>query len=333
MRAKAFSLPLVLFAASHLYASGLPINQIVSFGDSLSDNGNAYIATGGLYPGLNYAMTPYGYYTDGPNTTPSSGSGPVGLWESQLAGLIGVPNPQPVLAGGTNYAVASAQTGTTNAQDMGNQVAGFVATHPTGASSSALYTFWGGANDLFSGSATPQQAANNIMTEIEAVGGLGGKYFEWLNLPNLGDTPLGLATFPSVLNTETAEFNAQWQTDILVLDNLGLDVIGVNANALFSEILANPSQYLFTNADMPCQFNAVCTDPNQYVFWDDEHPTTAADKYVAELAASDLEANLAPVPESPTYAMLLLGGFGLWALARMQREAKITDTNLRHAAK
>jgi len=144
MRAKVVALAAALFAASHLSASGISVNQIVSFGDSLSDNGNAYIATGGAFPGPNYAMTPYGYYTDGPNTTPSTGAGPVGLWVDQLSGKIGVSDPQPFLAGGTNYAVASALTGNSNPQDMGNQVATFVATHPTGASGTSLYTFWGG---------------------------------------------------------------------------------------------------------------------------------------------------------------------------------------------
>lgn len=314
MRAKVIAAAVFLFAVSHLHASTM-INQIISFGDSLSDNGNAYLATGGMYPGPNYAMTPYGYYTDGPNTTPSTGTGPVGLWESQLAGLIGVPNPQPFLAGGTNYAVASAETGISNPQDMGNQVALFASTHPTGAPSSALYTFWGGANDLFSGSTTPQQAANNIMAEIEAVGSLGGEYFEWLNLPNLGDTPLGEGLGPSALNAETAAFNTQWQTDILVLDTLGLDVIGVNVNGLFNQMQADPAAFGFTNTSAPCQFNPSCTNPNQYVFWDTEHPTTEADKYVADLAAYDLA-----TPEPPTYSLLLLGGLGAFVLVRVQRK-------------
>lgn len=317
MRAKAIALPVFLFVVSRLYASGIIVNQIVSFGDSLSDNGNLYLATGETYPGPNYAMTPYGYYTDGPNTTPGTGAGPVGLWVDQLAGILNVPDPQPSLVGGTNYAIASAETGISNPQDMDNQVAMFESTHPSGASGSALYTFWGGANDLFSGSTTPQQAANNIMMEIEAVDSLGGRYFEWLNLPNLGDTPLGAASGAAgTLNSEVAAFNAQWQTDIMALNNVGIDVIGVNVNALFNQMLADPSAYGFTNTSTPCQNNPSCTNPNQYVFWDTEHPTTEADMDVAELAAYDLN----PTPEPPTYALLLLGGLSVFALLRVQRK-------------
>ena len=80
---------LVTPVAAPAFAS--PITQIVAFGDSLSDTGNDLIAFGSPQP-------PYyqGRFSNGPN------------WIDDLAGKLGVPDPQPSLAGGTNYAYGGA---------------------------------------------------------------------------------------------------------------------------------------------------------------------------------------------------------------------------------
>src|SRR6266436_1151386 len=82
-------------------AHSAPFTQFVIFGDSLSDNGNAYIATGGAIP----APPAYtkGRFTDGPDTTPVGTPG--GIWHEVLSGLLGEPVSTPFLAGGTNFAV------------------------------------------------------------------------------------------------------------------------------------------------------------------------------------------------------------------------------------
>jgi phospholipase/lecithinase/hemolysin len=81
-------------------------SEIVAFGDSLSDAGNASIATLGAQPGPGYAtrsvpLVPFavGYFTN-----PQSGSGPAGLWVDQPAAGLGVADPSPALAplGGSN---------------------------------------------------------------------------------------------------------------------------------------------------------------------------------------------------------------------------------------
>src|SRR5579884_2836655 len=112
--------PLSSFAAS--------FTGITAFGDSLTDNGNAYLVSVGLLPGANYGQYTFPgtsvttkFYSDGPNTTPKA-AGPQGLWIDQLAPKLGVSDPLPFFAGGTNYAVAGAQTGSANPQDLGNQL-------------------------------------------------------------------------------------------------------------------------------------------------------------------------------------------------------------------
>src|SRR4051812_24386777 len=115
MRLGTLTLAAALFAAPCHSAFAASFSAIYSFGDSLSDAGNASIATSGVFPGPGYATRsvplvpiPVGYYTN-----PQVGSGPAGLWIDQLAAKLGVTDPQPALAplGGTNFAIGSADTG------------------------------------------------------------------------------------------------------------------------------------------------------------------------------------------------------------------------------
>ena len=71
------------------------ITGIISFGDSLSDVGNTYLAAG--IP----QSPPYyqGHYSNGP------------IWLEYLASKLGVAAPAPSLAGGLDNAWGGAQTG------------------------------------------------------------------------------------------------------------------------------------------------------------------------------------------------------------------------------
>jgi phospholipase/lecithinase/hemolysin len=297
-------------------AAPLGVTNMVVFGDSLSDNGNAYIATGGAQPGANYAT---GMFTDGTNTTPSTTT-PLGLWSDQLAGKLGLADPGPFLSfapGATNFAVASADTGYNGSFFVGDQVNGYLALAPNNtASSTSLYTFWAGANDI-ADSKSAKTAADNIALNILQLAGAGAKTFLWLDLPPLGETPDAFAldtvvpTTTSYLNGQSAEFNAEWQTDLYHLQSLGINVVGVDVNSIFTEVAAQyragctvgaSNPYCFSNITSPAQ-GVAGANPNDYLFWDGHHPTTEADSLIAGLAAADLSA----VPEPVSSGQLLAG--------------------------
>jgi phospholipase/lecithinase/hemolysin len=305
-------LPLSSFANS--------ITQLVVFGDSLSDTGNLYIATGGADP----AAPGYsgGLFTDGPGSVPST-STPVGVWVQQLAGMLGVASPAPVLAGGggTDYAFGGALTGFDPSYPssgglpyVGNQVNLYLANNKSGISSTALYAFWAGANDIFNG-VSPQTAVSNLTASINTLYGDGARDFLWLNMPPLGDTPDGLALGSSesaALNLLSESFNADWTAAINSLDSHdpGIDVVGVNVYGLVESMLSNPSAYGFTNVDTPAQ--GLSVNPNTYLFWDGVHPTTEGHFWVASLADHDLTTT----PESSTFSLF---GIGLLAGAFILR--------------
>ncbi len=291
-------------------------SQVFAFGDSLSDTGNISIATGGQYPGPNYAP---GRYTDGTNTTPAT-TGPVGLWVEQLASKLGAADPQPFLAGGTNYAVASAMTGSNGLYNITDQINYFVAQHLSGAPSSSLYTIWGGANDFFFGNNTPGSAASvadSLYANIQTLAGTGAKNFLWVNLPPLGLTPRGMSSNPD-LEAEVTNFNQEWAVDIAKLQGQGVNVVGVDVFNLFLQIAQNPGADGFTNITDPAQ-GLSGVDPNNYLFWDMEHPTTAGHAFVADLAYNDLTAS--PVPEPMSLAVTALGLCAL-LMARRVRQSR-----------
>jgi len=115
-------------------------------------------------------------------------------------------------------------------------------------------------------------------------------------MPDLGLTP----TFESLGPVAAAEASAL--TDLFNSDlqaSLPSGVTFYNTATLLRSIVADPSAFGFTNVTDPC-FNGatVCADPSQYLFWDDFHPTTAADAFAAE------GFERAVVPEPATMALV-----------------------------
>ena len=197
----------------------LPIDQLVVFGDSLSDTGNAYIASGGTVGAAPAYQN--GRFTDGPDTVPSTSS-PTGLWIDQFAAKLNMASPTPFVTGGTNYAVVTAQTGTNPAYNGKSLEAPYVDqqvglyTAGSKVSSTALYTFWAGSDDLYAGK-NPLTAVSNLSANIGTLAAGGAKNFLWLNLPLIGDVPDATKMGPIVraaLNAEAVAFNTAYAAAI-----------------------------------------------------------------------------------------------------------------------
>ena len=313
-----------LFAAAVTSARAGSFNAIYAFGDSLSDAGNAFIASGGTIPGSPYSN---GRFTNGP------------VWVQDLATSLNLPALTPSLAGGTDFAVGGAESGNASLGDLTSQLTAFKLTNPV-ANPNGLYTIWIGSNDLddiLSSNPSSATAATlslavvaNIDAAINTLAGDGAKNFLILTVPDLGKTPAAMAAGPaasagaSALSAffDTTLVNGLGAAGIPSLNGIaaadGLNLNVLDTYSLIDGIAANPSLFGFTNVTQPCLTGEVdysggtpCANPNQYLFWDQLHPTAAAQELVAAGA-------LQVVPEPATLTMLL-GTASMLGLAALRR--------------
>lgn len=270
-------------------AEATPFSRIVVFGDSLSDMGNLYEQSGGPLGGTPPPPYAGGRFSNGP------------LWIEYLAASLGME-----VAREDNYAVGGATTGTLNVNNglagksyagLQQQIAEHLADLPeAGADPEALYVIWAGGNDFFAGgepsSVIPNGVANTVQA-IYALGNAGAKTFLVGNLPDLGLTPLaqslGAGAAMSYLSTV---YNQVLGAQFEALRAAGVEVIEFDAFSVMPAIAAAPEQYGFTNITAP--FLAVGGNPDEFLFWDAIHPTTAGHQVVATAAVEDLMAYYLP---------------------------------------
>lgn len=298
-----FMLPLKAIAAS--------FSQIYVFGDSLSDTGNSLKATG-VPPSPPYFQ---GRFSNGP------------VWSEYLANDLGLTEQQQ-----TNYAFGGANSGSDNTLVPGlqglpglqQQIDSYKATN-TSADPNALYVLWAGANDYLSRSTTnPAVPVKNVSTAVNSLADYGAKNIVVLNLPDLGKLP-GTSGDIQVSNGLSALSQAHNEGLAANLNFLSqqsdVNIIPVDVNSLFSLAIANPQQFNFTNVTQSCLTQtSVCANPDKYLFWDDIHPTSAAHKFVGELAFSTLDSQAVPEPAA-TLGILTIGALG--ALALHKRQVKV----------
>jgi len=283
-----------------------PFSKTVFFGDSLTDTGHFRPVLMQLDP--NAALV--GRFTTNPGW----------VWSDYLAdhyGTNAVPNGNG--QGGDNYAIGGARVGVdssvtlapgTPAQPVASlktQMASYLAANGGKADANALYTVWGGANDLFAVAAGAPAAATigaAVADQVGIVGalkGAGAQYVMVPNLPDIGLTPSSRAGGAVAMAQGTAL--AKSYNDALFggLKQAGLQVIPVDTFTILQEIVASPGAYGFTNvSDMACTSasSLVCSPltvaapnaANTYVFADGVHPSTAAHQILGEYAISVLEA-------------------------------------------
>lgn len=313
-------LPVLVGALLSLGASGASaaIDSLYAFGDSLSDAGNAYTLTLGMFPPPPYAQR--------------ASNGPVAI--EQFAGRLGISSFAASSAGGTDYAVVGAETGTGNYAALAyglpslantgirTQVTSFAGSPPTFDAGTSLFFVWGGPNDIFTALATSSNvidaantAVQNLATDIGILASAGAKHFLVPNMPDLGLTPFGQSLGSAQaagLSALSQGFNSGLSFALGALEGTyGLDIREFDTFSFMHDAVGNPSAFGFANVAAPCFDGvSVCSNPDEYLFWDDVHPTTYADRFLAEGFA-------AAVPEPATIYLLAAGLAGLALLRKM----------------
>lgn len=276
-------------------------SQTVFFGDSLTDAG--YFRP--LLPPSVQAVT--GQFTTNPDF----------VWAQYLADYYGTsaaPNGNGQV--GPNYAAGGARVSGQNPGPLGPpppltaQLANYLASTGGRADPNALYTVWGGANDLFAASAAPAQAqaiiGSAVTAQVGIVGQLrsaGARYILVPLIPDLGLTPAFRVQGPAVQAQATALATAYNNALLGGLNSAGLRVIPLDTFHLLQEIVANPGIYGFRNVtgtacqpqitaqSLTCNPTTYVTPdaPDAYAFADGVHPTGAAHEILADYAISVIE--------------------------------------------
>jgi phospholipase/lecithinase/hemolysin len=289
-------------------------NGIVFFGDSLSDTGNIWYATGGFPP------APYYQGTSGaaPDRTGGQWSDYLGpSWPSVFAAKFGLL-ATPSVAGGNNYAWGGARTGVnpdaTAAPWLDQQVDLYLGTG-TPPSANALYSLMIGGNDVANNLLVPNVVPGiaSIVTSLTDLYNAGGRQFLVANVADIGATPefqgLGLDA-AALASLRTVEWNLALDA---ALDSLTLPGASIGFLDLYS--LGNDPALLagYDNITDAClTATSLCADPTQYFYWDSFHPTSRTHASIAAFAAQAVS-----VPEPGTY---LLFAAGLAALAWSSRK-------------
>jgi phospholipase/lecithinase/hemolysin len=255
------------------------ISELYVFGDLLSDTGNLFRATSEA-SGEGFPPPPFfeGRYSNG------------SLWVETLAPDLGVPYNFS-----TNFALIGAPTGLDNVGNpfepndaveplglpgMLGQVNDFIASTPN-VDSNGLYTVWAGVYDLGLGITDTTEPVNNIVKAIENLANAGAKNILVPNLPDLNRFPGA----QNILNADNQgeiieSFNSNLSQELNELDGkLGSDVnlIELDINSLFDEILSNPTQFGFTNATDPY---IVTTSDGSNIRYDETNPGADPNDYV-----------------------------------------------------
>lgn len=287
-------------AAVPAMAAG-PYTQTVFFGDSLTD-------AGFFRPLLPASVRPVtGQFTTNPGF----------VWSQYLADFYGTsaaPNGNGQT--GTNYAAGGARVGINSTGALGpipslaTQVTNYLGSTGGRADANALYTVWGGANDLFaitSGGANPTTTISGAVTSqigiVATLQNAGARYILVPTIPDLGVTPAFRAQGATAQAQGTA-LTTTYNTSLFNgLASNGLSVIPLDTFTFIREVVANPSAFGYTNiTGTACQpqitANSLTCNPTSYVtpnapqtylFADGVHPTSSAHQVLAEFAVSVLE--------------------------------------------
>lgn len=286
------------------------LNQVVVFGDSLSDNGNLYEYMKHRFP----PSPPYyqGRFSNGP------------VWVEHLLTMYYHDKAPAHLL---DYAFGGAGVSTPDNDDvlftLNREVDAYLLAHHDQAEASSLFVIWIGANNYLALQDEVAQGVTmvneGIKTNLERLIAKGAKQLLVINLPDVSQSPVAKivddADTLAYLHECSVQHNAQLHltAEAVQAQHPDVHVIYFDANAMVAEVLKDPAKAGFSNTTDTClpmnspspvaMHSMLTMTPHAlssesleavsrcegYVFFDLVHPTTLAHQRMAERLALVLE--------------------------------------------
>ncbi|MDJ0706461.1 MAG: SGNH/GDSL hydrolase family protein [Leptolyngbyaceae cyanobacterium MO_188.B28] len=197
----------------------------------------------------------------------------------------------------------------------------------------ALYILLAGNNDYAGSRITPRVEdisgpINNTEFALSSLIDLGAQNILVSNLPLLGLTPRfrespeadDINELIMLHNMALSETLDKWRKKLP-----DINLVSFDFNAVFENAVSNPADFGLTNVTTPCLTNFsfpfdadfnICSNPDEFLFWDDFHPTTSSHRFVADAALETLR-EFESVPEStPALSLLALGVLGVGSILK-----------------
>lgn len=297
------------------------------FGDSLTDNGNLFAASGSPPP-------PYfqGRVSNGPTYA-----------EYLRPGLAPTLTAAASVKTNLNFAFAGATAtpGVTSPPNIGMQI-GLYQLRAITAGSNDMFVVLAGANDLLNTVANPatqngpaltamgNTAAQAVSGHVQTLLGLGVKNMIVLNLPNIANTPRFItgsgAPARSLIEVGSLAFNTEIRSRLGALNiGPGVNVTLFDLGSVFDLIRRNPAHFGFTVTTQ--EYLGILSaggnpgDINGYMFFDGIHPTTKTHQI---LSLALVEAM------NPEFAFGHAGVQGTALLAAADLQADVVAARLAH---
>ena len=306
-------------SAAMVQTSHAAITNLVSFGDSLSDSGNVH-ATLGIF------AAPYaGLNSNGP------------VWVGHLSESLGLGAHTGSQTGGTAHGWAGARAaeasflvdpdvfavghpGIPNVP-VQTQVNAYLAANNGVADPNTLYTVWGGANDALYAAATYEYsavpiAASAIASIADQLMDAGATSVLIMNLPNIGLTPRQNVDSAAAAGGDliSTSFNDALTASVNAIAD-GRDIVIHDAYTWTGALVASGPADGLNVVDMCLNAAAgtLCSDPENYMWWDEIHPTTAGHALLAAdvlNTVNNLDVAAVPVPAAAWLFLSALVGVG-----------------------
>jgi len=290
-----------LFASNSTFATYF--RRMVAFGDSLTDTANIYNTSLHALPAAPYYG---GRFTNGYN------------WVDNISAILKIPifnwaygsaeTGTSLYAGIVPSLKAAVNDYLTNkgVSTLGYKYGGY------GDFDHTLFSVYAGGNNYIdfaqanSNATLAQQttavttAISDLKSSIQSLINVGARFILVPNLPDLGAVPEGqpyssmLASMVGGTNGHNAQLNAMVVALKTANPNANVTFIEVNVYKLLQNIIQQPTVYNLSNVTQPCYLNSssylsnaspssteLCASPDNYLFWDQIHPTTRVHGFIA----------------------------------------------------